>query len=97
MRYSGTLAIPGLGLSWHVEVELSPEDSPAAEPATLTDAELCARWHRTPRTTRRLRDQRRLPFLQPSPRTILYRIDDVRAYETANYRGPLRRAVRRTA
>jgi hypothetical protein len=95
VKFTGTLSIPSLGFSIPVEVELVPETLPAAESETITEAALRARWKRSARTLKRLRDQGRLPYLQPTPRCFLYKLEDVRKHEAANYRGADRRAVRK--
>ena len=37
MKFTGTLSVPGLGLSVPVEVELESAANPASEPETITD------------------------------------------------------------
>ena len=96
MKFTGTLSVPALGFSVPVEVELNPADTRAAADEMIDDAALRIRWKRSARTLKRLRDQHRLPYVQPTPRCFLYRLADVRAYEAANYRGASRLAVRRT-
>jgi hypothetical protein len=91
IKYTGTLRVPGLGLELPVEVDLAPVLPPPRDEETVAEAQLAERWQCSRRTLKRLRDQRRLPYQQPSPRKFLYRLEDVRAYEAANHRGVARR------
>lgn len=93
MKYAGELRVPGLGIVVPVEVELTPAPEAGAAPELIDDAALRARWKCSARTLKRLRDQRRLPYLQPSARRFLYELGAVREYERQETRGAHRRAV----
>jgi len=83
VKFPATIRVPSLGgIELVVEVEL-PDDLLARPqaPATLTDAELRARWRCSARTLARLRTERRLPFATPTPRRVVYALADVEAYE----------------
>lgn len=72
-----------------VDLELA---AAAPEQQMIDDPSLRARWRCSARTTKRLRDQRRIPYVQPSPRRFLYDLEAIREYERLETRGAHRRA-----
>ena len=85
MRLPVRLRIPALGdLEIIGELELPADLIGTQQPAHLTDSELCDRWQCSSRSLKRLRDQRKLPYLQPTARRVLYSIADVERFEQAH-------------
>jgi hypothetical protein len=93
VKYTGTLSVPALGISVPVEVEIEPA-APPPTPDVLDDRQLRERWRCSARTTKRLRDQHRLRYVQPSARKFVYRLEDVVEYEAGCTRGVARRVGR---
>lgn len=65
----------------------------------LTEAELAERWSVTPRTLQLWRRAKKGPaFLRLGERSILYRLEDIEAYERAHTEGTdIRSTVKRAA
>lgn len=65
----------------------------------LTEAELADRWDITPRTLQMWRRAKKGPaFIRLGERSILYRLDDIEAYERAHTEGTdIRSTVKRAA
>lgn len=88
MIFPARVRVPALGLELAVEVEFElpaevlqligsrPEASPC-----IDDHQLRARWGESARSLKRKRDRREIPFVSPSPRKFLYRIEDVEKFE----------------
>jgi hypothetical protein len=77
-----------------LEVELDLPDealrSPAGEPELLSEQDLRARWRCSARTLARMRAERSLSYLQPTPRRFLYRREEIERLEAESERGALR-------
>ncbi len=79
------LRFPALGnLELVAEIDIPDSlftQTPGGVGRFLSEKDLMARWHVSARTLRRLRNQRRLPYEQPTPRRYLYRLEDVEQLE----------------
>ena len=79
---NGRIEVGGLEVVGELEL---PDTFGGAPPADLLDdAALAARWRVSRRTLARLRDQRRIPYSQPTPKSYLYRLTDIEAVEAAS-------------
>jgi hypothetical protein len=64
-------------------------------PAHLSQVQLARRWHLSPRTLERWRSAGRGPAFLKLGGRIVYRLDDVEAFERAQLRTPLPAVVQR--